>query len=58
MFSFEQLKYCCIIANKAGGRGKQLKMIIPPADATRGEFDFSFVFETPKQDATDGDWKS
>lgn len=55
-YSFDQLWHVAKIANKQGGRGNKLETIIPPQNATDGEFDFDFVFSKPLQKATDKHW--
>lgn len=58
MYSYQQLLYVAEYANKKGAKGYQLIAIIPPQNATDGEFDFKFVFDLPPvQSATDKDWR-
>jgi uncharacterized protein with GYD domain len=55
--TYRQMRHVATQANKLGGQGKRVIGIIPPQNATDGEYDFIFITDTPRQLATDRDWR-
>jgi hypothetical protein len=55
--TLSQMKHVAKEANKIGALGKRVLDVIPPQNATSGEYDFMFITDTPLQSVAETDWR-